>query len=199
MIHLNIIFPFTPGSTKWFFPSGFPLKPCIRLSTFPYVLHAPPISFSSISSPEQYWTRSTDHKLLIMYFYPLPCYLGYRYAIMTASLNNSHIQFAVSVEACTSNNRVHLRERRHKLTFLKINTSGMCFRFYTNFVIISKQWILYTRLTTSPTSLSSNTTNIHFPKLWHLSHNDFILNNKKEGRGGNKGYRKGKWHRARGS
>ena len=25
-IHLNIILPFTPGSSKWFFPSGFPTK-----------------------------------------------------------------------------------------------------------------------------------------------------------------------------
>ena len=36
-----------------------PPKPCIRLSS-PYVLHAPPISFS-ILSPEQYLLSSTDH------------------------------------------------------------------------------------------------------------------------------------------
>jgi hypothetical protein len=30
------------------FPSGFPQKPCIRLSCPPYVLHAPSVSFFSI-------------------------------------------------------------------------------------------------------------------------------------------------------
>ena len=44
-IYLNIILPSTPGSPKWLFPSGFPTKTCIRLSSPPYALHAPPISF----------------------------------------------------------------------------------------------------------------------------------------------------------
>jgi hypothetical protein len=30
----------------------------------PCLLHAPPISFFSIWSPEQYWVRSTDHSFL---------------------------------------------------------------------------------------------------------------------------------------
>ena len=34
---------------------------CIRLSSPPYALHAPPISIFSILPPEQYWVRSTDH------------------------------------------------------------------------------------------------------------------------------------------
>ena len=42
-IHLNIILPSTPGSPQVVsFPSGFP---CIRLSSPPYALHAPLISF----------------------------------------------------------------------------------------------------------------------------------------------------------
>ena len=41
------------------FPKVSPPKPCIRLSSPPYELHAPPISFFSILSPEQYWVRST--------------------------------------------------------------------------------------------------------------------------------------------
>ena len=45
-LHLNIILPFTPWSTKWLFPSGFPTKTNIQLSSPPYALHAPPISFS---------------------------------------------------------------------------------------------------------------------------------------------------------
>ena len=39
----------------------FPPKPCIRLSSPLYMLHAPPISFFSILSPEQYWVRNTDN------------------------------------------------------------------------------------------------------------------------------------------
>ena len=42
------------------FPSGSPPNPCIRLSSHPYTLHAPPISFFSILSPEQYWASSTE-------------------------------------------------------------------------------------------------------------------------------------------
>jgi len=36
-------------------------EPCVHLSSSPYMLHAPPISFFSIWSLEQYWVRSTDH------------------------------------------------------------------------------------------------------------------------------------------
>ena len=41
-------------------PQVSPPKPCISLSSPPYTLHAPAISFFSILSPEQYWV-STDH------------------------------------------------------------------------------------------------------------------------------------------
>ena len=60
-IHLNIILPSTSWSPQWFFPSGFPTKPCAQLSLPSYVPHAPPISFFSILSPSQYWVSSTDH------------------------------------------------------------------------------------------------------------------------------------------
>ena len=60
-IQLNIILPSTPGSPKWSLSLTLPnQKPCIRLSSPPYVLHVPPILFS-ILSPEQYWVRGTDH------------------------------------------------------------------------------------------------------------------------------------------
>jgi len=36
------------------FPQVSPPKPCIRLSSPPYALHAPPISFFTMLSPEQY-------------------------------------------------------------------------------------------------------------------------------------------------
>ena len=49
------------GLPSGLFLSGFPTKTLYEplLSSLPYVLHAPPISFS-IWSPEQYWVRSTD-------------------------------------------------------------------------------------------------------------------------------------------
>ena len=43
------------------FPQVSPPKPYIRLSSPPYLVHAPPIPFFSIWSPEQYWVRITDH------------------------------------------------------------------------------------------------------------------------------------------
>ena len=49
-IHLNIILPSMPGSPKW---SLSPPKPCLSLSSPPYTLHAPPISFFPILSPKQ--------------------------------------------------------------------------------------------------------------------------------------------------
>ena len=44
-----------------------PPKLCIHLSTPPYALHAPPISFFSIWSSEQYWVSSTDHSHCIVF------------------------------------------------------------------------------------------------------------------------------------
>jgi hypothetical protein len=54
-IHINIILPFTPGSTKWSLSLIFPHKNTVYASPLPtYVLHAPPISFFSICSTEKY-------------------------------------------------------------------------------------------------------------------------------------------------
>ena len=48
-IHLNIILPSIPWTSKWLFsPQVFPPKPYMHLSFPPYVLHTPPISFFSI-------------------------------------------------------------------------------------------------------------------------------------------------------
>ena len=57
------------------FPQVSAPKSCINLSSPPYGLHAPPISFFSVLSPEQYLVSSTYHKLLIMWLYPLPSHL----------------------------------------------------------------------------------------------------------------------------
>ena len=48
------------------FPQVSPPKPCTHLSSPPYMLHAPPVSFFWILSPEQYWVRAQIIKLLIM-------------------------------------------------------------------------------------------------------------------------------------
>jgi len=44
------------------FPQVSPSKPCIHLSSLPYVLHTPAISFFSTWSPEKYWVMRTDYK-----------------------------------------------------------------------------------------------------------------------------------------
>jgi len=61
-IHLNIILPSTPGCHKWSYSSGSPTKTLYTPLLSSYALHAPPISFFSILSSEQYWVRSTDHE-----------------------------------------------------------------------------------------------------------------------------------------
>ena len=50
--HLNIILPSMPGSPKWSLSLRFPHQSPYAPFLFPYVLHAPPISFFSILSPE---------------------------------------------------------------------------------------------------------------------------------------------------
>jgi len=50
------------GLSSGSFPQVSLPKPCTRLSSHPYALHSPPISFISIWWPEQYWVRSTDHQ-----------------------------------------------------------------------------------------------------------------------------------------
>jgi len=49
------------GLPSGLFPSGFSTKTLYMPLLSPYVLHASPISFFSILSPEKYLVRSTDH------------------------------------------------------------------------------------------------------------------------------------------
>jgi len=63
------------GLPNGLFPTGFPNKTLYTPLLSPYALHAPPISFFSILSPEQYWVRSTDHSAPHYAASPLPCYL----------------------------------------------------------------------------------------------------------------------------
>jgi hypothetical protein len=50
------------GLPRGLFPSGFPIKTCVKLSSPLYVLHALPISFFLIWSTKSYLVRSTDHE-----------------------------------------------------------------------------------------------------------------------------------------
>ena len=56
--NINIISPPTPRFSKR--PLS-PPKPCMQHSSAPYMLHAPPISFFFMLSPEKYLVNSTDH------------------------------------------------------------------------------------------------------------------------------------------
>ena len=60
-------YEYYPHIYAWIFqvvsvPQFSPPKLCLPLSYHSYMLHASPISFFSIWSPEQYWVRSTDHQ-----------------------------------------------------------------------------------------------------------------------------------------
>ena len=50
------------------FPQISPSKPCILFSSSPYALHAPPISFFSILSPEKYCVTFTLCSFLHFFF-----------------------------------------------------------------------------------------------------------------------------------
>ena len=58
---LILFFHICLGLPSGLFLSGFPTKNLYMPFSPPYALHAPPISFFSILSPEQYLMSSTDH------------------------------------------------------------------------------------------------------------------------------------------
>ena len=74
-IHLNIILPFTPGSSKWSLSLGFPPPKPLCTSPLPRTCYLSFPSHSLFDHPNNVWCAVQIMKLLIMYFSPLPCYL----------------------------------------------------------------------------------------------------------------------------
>jgi hypothetical protein len=81
-IHSNVIFPSTPGSSKWSLPYRFESKYCIQFSSLPSMLHVPPIIFIALvvfceafcsllpcsPSSVQRWTNSTYKNVILTSF-----------------------------------------------------------------------------------------------------------------------------------
>jgi hypothetical protein len=83
------------------FPQVSPPTPCTHLSLPPYVPHAPPISFFSVSSPAQYWVRSTSStwvkERIELYLYsPLSAFMAcYRVNLMVLPLHYYNAKITV--------------------------------------------------------------------------------------------------------
>ena len=77
-IHLNIILPSTPWSSKWsrLFPSCFLTKTlCTPLLSLPHTFYMPRLFHSRFDHPNITWWKVQIVKLLTMQFSPLHSYL----------------------------------------------------------------------------------------------------------------------------
>jgi hypothetical protein len=75
-IHLNIIFPPTPGSPQWSLSLEFPHQNPIHTSLLPHPRYMLRPSHSSwIYHPHNIWSGVQIMKLLILKYSPLPCFL----------------------------------------------------------------------------------------------------------------------------
>ena len=75
-IHLNIIFPSTPGSPKWFITLRFPHQNPLNAPPLPQKRYMPrPSHLSRFHHPNNIGWAVQNIQLLIMQFSPLPIYL----------------------------------------------------------------------------------------------------------------------------
>ena len=74
-IHLNIILPSTPSSSKWYLSLRFPPPKPLCTSPLPRTCYLSFPSHSLFDHPNNVWCAVQIMKLLIMYFSPLPCCL----------------------------------------------------------------------------------------------------------------------------
>jgi len=76
-VRLNSILPSTPGSPKWSLSFMFPHQNPVYASPLSHMRYMPRPSLSSrFDHPNHIWWRVQISKFLIMWFYPLPCYLS---------------------------------------------------------------------------------------------------------------------------
>jgi hypothetical protein len=81
-------------------PQVSPPKPCIRLSSPPYTLYDPPISFFLILSPEQYWERSWRSGYICIYVCVCVCVCIYIYIFI---IKKKQVTMTTEYRPCVSN------------------------------------------------------------------------------------------------
>ena len=75
-IHLTVVNPSAPGSSKWSLYLRFPHQSPLCTSSHHHACYMPrPSNSSGFDQPNNIWWGVQISKILMMYFSPLPCYL----------------------------------------------------------------------------------------------------------------------------